>query len=79
MAQAIEAVYERGTFRVFDAVPLPEGQRVALSYEPLAMTPAEAEAYVREWQSLYEGQSEQEIADIEAVILDRSSFSRPLN
>lgn len=76
MGQVLEAVFEKGSFTPVEAVELPEGQRVSLSVEPLAMTQAEADAYLRDWRKLFEGFSEQEVADLEAVILDRSRFSR---
>src|SRR4051812_42566504 len=44
MAQTIEAVYEQGVFKPLETVELPEGQKVALSVEPLALpTGSEAE------------------------------------
>lgn len=76
MGQVLEAVFEKGTFTPVEAVQLPEGQRVSLSVEPLAMTRAEADAYLRDWRELLEGLSEEEVADLEAVVLDRSPFSR---
>ena len=42
MAQIIEAVYGHGVFRPLEPVEFAEGQRVALSVEPMAMSLAEA-------------------------------------
>jgi predicted DNA-binding antitoxin AbrB/MazE fold protein len=74
MTPVIEAVYEHGTFKPLEPVELREGQRVTLSVEPMALTPAEAEAQLQAWQRVYEGLSEDEIREVEAVALDRSSF-----
>lgn len=77
MAQTIEAVYEQGVFKPLQPVKLTEGQKVALSLEPMAMTREEAEAQLREWQKVYEGLSEEDIVEVEAIALDRSNFMRP--
>ncbi len=76
MARMIEAIYEQGVFKPLQPVQLTEGQKVALSVEPIAMTAAEAEAQLREWQKVYEGLSEEDIAEVEAMALDRSNFMR---
>ncbi|HEY3245092.1 MAG TPA: antitoxin family protein [Phycisphaerae bacterium] len=75
-SHSIEAVYERGTFRPLTPVDMAEGQSVILSLEPIAMTPAQAEAQLAEWFRVYEGLSEQEIGEIERIALDRSRFVR---
>lgn len=76
MAQMIEAIYERGVFKPLQPVQLTEGQKAALSVEPMALTRTEAAAHLREWQKVYEGLSEEDIAEIEAIALDRSNFMR---
>jgi predicted DNA-binding antitoxin AbrB/MazE fold protein len=76
MANTIEAVYEHGIFKPLEPVELQEGQRVTLSVEPLALTAAEAEAQLRAWQQVYDGLSEHDVREVEAVALDRSSFFR---
>jgi predicted DNA-binding antitoxin AbrB/MazE fold protein len=76
MAELIEAVYEQGAFKPLEPVELPEGQRVTLSVEPRALTPDEAEAQLRAWHTVYEGLSEEDISDVEAMALDRSNFMR---
>ena len=70
--QTLQAVYENGVFRPL--VPLEEllteGQKVRLRVErplsPKEMTELAA--------SVYEGLSEEEIAEIEKIILDRSNW-----
>jgi predicted DNA-binding antitoxin AbrB/MazE fold protein len=74
MTHVIEAVYEHGAFKPLEPVELQEGQRVTLSVEPMASTEAEAEAQLQAWQRVYEGLSEDEIREVEAVALDRSCF-----
>jgi predicted DNA-binding antitoxin AbrB/MazE fold protein len=76
MAMPIEAVYEGGVFRPLDEVELADGQRVSLSVEPLALSPAEAQAELREWQEVYVGLTEQDIEEVESIALDRSHFFR---
>jgi predicted DNA-binding antitoxin AbrB/MazE fold protein len=70
MAELIDAVYEQGTFKPLKPVELPAGQRVTLSVEPMALTPDEAEAQLRAWHAVYEGLSEADIAEVEAMALD---------
>jgi len=79
MAELIEAVYEQGAFRPVEPVELPEGQRVTLSVEPRALTPDEAESQLRAWHTVYEGLSEDDISEVEAMALDRSNFIRHRN
>jgi predicted DNA-binding antitoxin AbrB/MazE fold protein len=76
MTQVIEAVYEDGAFRPLETVDLQEGQHVALAFEPMAITREAAEAELRAWQRVYEGLSDQEIAEVEAIALDRRQSSR---
>lgn len=76
MAQLIEAIYEQGSFRPLQSPDLAEGQRVTLAVEPMAMTTAEAEAVLSAWHAVYEGLSDEEISEVEAIALDRSNFAR---
>ncbi len=50
--------------------------RVALSVEPVAMALEQAQAELSQWRKVYEGLSEQEIAEVEEMALDRSNFFR---
>jgi predicted DNA-binding antitoxin AbrB/MazE fold protein len=75
MGQVIEAVYEDGAFRPLESVDLREGQRVALVFEPVTKSRREAKELLRAWQSVYEGLSEGDIAEVEAMALDRSRFA----
>ncbi len=77
MARAIEAVYEHGAFRPLEPVELTEGKKVRLSVDVVeeGLTPDEMLALARK---VYEGLSEENIREIEAIALDRSNFSRKL-
>ena len=74
MGKAIPAKYERGVFKPLQAVEYPEGQEVVLSVEPLVMTPAQAQGHLSQWSEVYGGLTEEEIAEIEGLALDRSHF-----
>ena len=68
----------KGVFKPVEDVSLDEGQKVTLTVEPLlAMTVAEAEVQLQEWTRVYEGLSEEEIAEVERIALDRSRFFGP--
>jgi predicted DNA-binding antitoxin AbrB/MazE fold protein len=71
MKQAIEAVYENGTFRPLmpGGVEIAEGQRVRLLIDDAN----EPEA-IRLATSVYEGLSSDEIDEIEKIALDRARF-----
>jgi len=76
MPQKVEAIYENGLLKPLEALALPEGQRVLVTIEPQEeqLSPDEILALARR---VYEGLSEEEIAEIEAIALDRSTFMRP--
>jgi predicted DNA-binding antitoxin AbrB/MazE fold protein len=76
MAELIDAVFEQGTFKPLEPVELPEGQRVTLSVEPSALTLEGAEEQLRAWRAVYEGLSEADISEVEAIALDRTNFFR---
>ena len=75
MSQAVEAIYERGVLRPLQPLELAEGQRVAISLEPVALSPEEMQALA---SRVYEGLTDEEIDEVEAIALDRSNFVRPL-
>lgn len=70
MARTIEAVYENGVFKPLESVQLEEGQRVQvyLPYEPGSgpTTPEEVADMIRLAHSVFEGLSDQDIAEIES-------------
>lgn len=74
MTRILEAVYEDGVLRPLEDPGLQEHQRVLLEirFEPREQASSALEA----WHQVYEGLSEDEVAEVEAVALDRSRFSR---
>lgn len=74
MIQTIEAIYEDGVLKPLQPLALVEHQRVLVTIDESSESPEEA---LKDWQQVYEGLSEEEIAEIEAIVLDRSNFMRP--
>ncbi len=73
MNQAVDAVYEQGSFRVLSIteLPLEEGQQVRLIIETSTQPPEDAlDLAVR----VYEGLSEEEIVEVERIAMDRRDF-----
>ena len=74
MARVVEAIYENGTLKLLEMLDLPEHQRVRTTiHEPIVERPDEM---LEAWHQVYEGCAEEEIAQIEAISLDRSRFMR---
>jgi predicted DNA-binding antitoxin AbrB/MazE fold protein len=74
MTKVLEAVYEDGVLKPLADPGLTEHQRVLLEIRLPSESTAEAE--IKAWQRVYEGLSDAEIADVEAITLDRSHFFR---
>ena len=74
MGKSIQALYERGVFRPLQPVELEDGRRVTLSVEPGPLSAQEAKCYLSRWREVYEGLSEADIAEVEAIATDRSHF-----
>jgi predicted DNA-binding antitoxin AbrB/MazE fold protein len=74
MSKAVEGIYEHGVIRPLTRLDLPEHQRVRLTVELLAeATPKEIlEAAAAGYANL----SPREIAEVEAIALDRAHFFR---
>lgn len=72
MPRVVEAIYEGGVLRPLQELDLPEHQRVLLEIR----LPAESspECQLAEWHRVYEGLSDAEIAEVEAIVLDRGQF-----
>jgi predicted DNA-binding antitoxin AbrB/MazE fold protein len=74
MDRVVDAIYEQGILKPLEALNLPEHQRVRLTiHEPLAESPDDA---LGAWQGVYDGLTEEDIAQIEALACDRSHFMR---
>lgn len=72
MARVVEAIYENGILKPLETLDLPEHQRVRITiHEPLGDSPEET---LEAWHQVYEGCADEEIAQIEAIALDRSHF-----
>jgi predicted DNA-binding antitoxin AbrB/MazE fold protein len=74
MVRVVEAIYEGGVLRPLADPGLADHQRVVLEIR----VPADAESAstLRAWQQVYEGLSEKDVAEVEAIALDRSRFFR---
>jgi predicted DNA-binding antitoxin AbrB/MazE fold protein len=74
LTRLLEAVYEDGVLRPLEDPGLKEHQRVLLE---IRTEPQEyASSPLDSWHRVHEGLSEDEIAEVEAIALDRSRFSR---
>lgn len=74
MTRILEAVYEDGVLRPLEDPGLREHQRVLVEirFEPQE----DASSALDAWHQVYEGLSEDDIAEVEAMAVDRSHFSR---
>jgi predicted DNA-binding antitoxin AbrB/MazE fold protein len=73
MRQTIDAVFDNGSFKPVDRLPLPfsQGQRVKLIVE----TPSESQMDLIELAAqVYDGLSEEQIDEVEQIALDRKEF-----
>jgi predicted DNA-binding antitoxin AbrB/MazE fold protein len=74
MDRVVEAIYENRMLRPLEALDLPEHQHVHITiHEPGTESPDET---LPAWHQVYEGCTDEEIAQIEAIALDRSHFMR---
>jgi len=73
MAYSIDAVFEHGVFRPLEPVPLEDGKRVRISLDSLNSAPS-PEVVLMLATRVYEGLSQDEVNEIEAIALDRSRF-----
>jgi predicted DNA-binding antitoxin AbrB/MazE fold protein len=74
MVKVLEAVYEDGVLKPLGDPGLTEHQRVVLEIQ--LPSKAGEESALEAWQRVYEGLSEEEIAEVEAIALNRSGFLR---
>ena len=74
VTRILKAVYEDGVLRPLEHPGLEEHQRVLLEIRNEPQEPASSP--LAGWHRVYEGLSENEIAEVEAIALDRSRFSR---
>jgi predicted DNA-binding antitoxin AbrB/MazE fold protein len=72
MGRKIDVIYEEGVLKPLQAPGLAEHRRVVVGlYVEPEMEP---QATLRRWRDVYAGLSDEEIAEVEAIVLDRSRF-----
>jgi predicted DNA-binding antitoxin AbrB/MazE fold protein len=72
MEQVLEAIYRGGVFRPLEPLALPDNQRVVITLQlPAQERPGEALAA---WRQVYAGLSDEDVAEVEDIALDRSHF-----
>jgi predicted DNA-binding antitoxin AbrB/MazE fold protein len=74
MKQFVDAIYEGGVFRPVLPLDLPSGERVRVEID--VPPKVDVGAMLALAHKVYEGLTQEEIADMEKVILDRSNSSR---
>ena len=72
MKHIVKAVYENGVFKPIRAPEIPQGQQVRLGIEPL--TEPSAEDMLKLAAQVYQGLSEQDIDEIDAMTRQRRDF-----
>jgi predicted DNA-binding antitoxin AbrB/MazE fold protein len=74
MERTLKAIYEQGVLTPLEPLELPEHQRVIITiHGPIPESPDEA---LDAWHHVYEGLSDEDVAQVEAMALDRSRFMR---
>lgn len=73
MTRILQAVYEGGVLRPLEDPGLEEHQRVRLEIQ---IEPEATSAALEAWHRVYEGLSDHEITEVEAIALDRGHFFR---
>ena len=74
MGQVLKAVYEEGVFKPLEKPDLAEHQKVVIELRAVLRTEADVERELQAWAGVYDGLSDEEIAEVEAIALDRSNF-----
>jgi len=78
MMQTIEAIYQNGMFKPLKPVSdeISEGETVEITISEKRLSPEEM---LKLASQIYEGLSEEDIAEIERIALDRSNFMKSSN
>jgi predicted DNA-binding antitoxin AbrB/MazE fold protein len=71
--RVFDAVYEDGVLKPLQDPGLPEHRRFSVRVQELGETQAAGE--LAAWHQVYEGLSEEDLATVEEIALDRSRFS----
>ncbi|HKV10119.1 MAG TPA: antitoxin family protein [Thermoanaerobaculia bacterium] len=75
MSLIFEAIYENGVLKPLRDPGLYEHERVVVNVER-ARGEEDASSQLAAWHEVYSGLSESDIAEVEAIALDRSHFFR---
>lgn len=75
MSLIFEAIYENGVLKPLRDPGLLEHERVVVNVER-ARGEEDASSQLAAWREVYSGLSESDIAEVEAIALDRSHFFR---
>ena len=73
MSQTIEAIYQNGMFKPLNQISeeIAEGETVEITINEKRLSPEEM---LKLASQVYEGLSDEDIAEIERIALDRSNF-----
>lgn len=73
MSQTVEAIYQNGIFKPLNPIPeeIAEGETVEITISEKKLSPEEM---LKLASRVYEGLSNEDIAEIERIALDRSNF-----
>jgi len=74
MSETLEAIYENGVFKPLKAPGISEGQHVRLTVETASETTPEVLLNLA--AKVYQGLSDKQIHEIEAIALNRTDFFR---
>lgn len=74
MSLIFEAIYENGVLKPLQDPGLSEHERVVVNVE--RAEEEDASTQLAAWREVYSGLSENDIAEVEAIALDRSHFFR---
>ncbi len=74
MGRVLEAIYENGVLKPLEEPGLAESQKVKL--ELLDTSFDSVDKHLDAWRQLYEGFTDEEVDEIEAIVLDRSNFMK---
>jgi len=74
MSQILEAIYENGVLRPLEKLDLEEQQRVRVELHDDSF--GDVKEHLKAWHELYEGFTDEEVAEIDSIVLDRASFMK---
>jgi len=74
MTKTVEAIYRNGVLEPLEALDIPEEKKVQITIETDSTVPENSILALA--RKVYDGLSPGEIADIEAIALDRKNFFR---